>query len=522
MAHPERQAWAEAAWDLLQHHPARFIADGQSFGRVNMRSLCDAVDPHAYSHKFSVMDRLMHIAAQTKKQTGQWIERQQSQYIFRDDHAEQIVAAQKKAADQQQRLNLQHWVRNAWQSFAQSHPKVLRGMTVTTAQKHYTQWLTAHADTCPDLRVAQKLTTHAGPQAIAFVRRSFWSALDLPIQALPGLTPFLLDPTHPDAETILRKKRQSSLRAFNRQRAAYYRRHGTTEEAAHAVWHSLGLSDPMPRGFWNEGAVAWWSSFGLRQTPDVTLLSHLKLHAAYGANPIGWAVTPYGLSRVYRTTEVLAAREAFQTQRAAFAVPRLLHHPTTEELVACLVLLNRHARRLQRLVPTLYQARAWGLVRYYKAQKIQAYALKNAVLLRLAPLAQIAWHQLPAGWHAALTLSGPDHPYTFHLPAVPSDPPQNPPVFSEPFPVRKSPRWILRHAPLRLKDAMATLDAWVADHSIPDASADLVEAHQRSEVRHRAAKQARQPIRYFDETCDDEDEDPWDALSDEEDTDDEW
>lgn len=198
-----------------------------------------------------------------------------------------------------------------------------------------------------------------------------------------------------------------------------------------------------------------------------------------------------------------------------------MHHPTTEELVACLVLLNRHARRLQRQVPELYQARAWGLVSYYKAQKDQAYALKDAALLRLAPLAQIAWHQLPAGWHAALTLSGSDHrSYTFHLPAIPPDPPQNPPVFFEPFPLRKSPRWILRHAPLRLKDAMATLESWVADHSIPDAAADLVTAHQRSEDQYRTAKQARRPVRYFYDTHDEEDEDPWDAFSDEDDTED--
>ena len=499
----QHQAWAETAWTIFSANPSAYIENHDLFGRIQVKALCDAVDSDVYASKTSVMDRVMHRSQKAPDHHQRGIMRQVNQYLYYDHDQEALARQKQREISRQQHAALAAWVTDQWRAFLMHHPVDRQGLTVTTVLKHWTVFLLPQASFCPVPDVAKKLAQASAIQARSIVQMTFWPLIPQalkPVHTVPGLPAFLLHPEAPQATQILQRKQAASQRALQRQNARYFHQHGTTSTEAEHVWHRLQLPGPMPaRGFWNDGTTAWFSSSGIQHTPAVTLLSHLKLSTHYGVQPIAFATTPYGISSVYRTADLLAAQQASQHRIASYRPAQALVDLSLSDLVACLVWLNRHARKLQHLVPTLYAARRFGLVRYYKEQKDAAYQLKDAALLRLAPHGTLTWHKLSAGWHAALTFPGPHHrSYTFHLPAIPDPAPEDFLAISAPFPVRSSPRWQIQGHILRLQDAQATLAAYVAHKAIPAAAQALVTAHDRSEARYLATRSSTRR-RWYDE-----------------------
>ena len=515
----QRQAWANTAWTLFSANPSAYIENHDPFGRIQVKALCDAVDSKAYASKTSVMDRLTHRSQHAPDHLQRGIRHQGSQYFYYDHDQEAPACQKQREISRQQHAALAAWVTDQWRTFLMHYPVDRQGLTVTTVLQRWTVFLVPQASSCPATAVAKKLAQASTIQARSIIQMAFWPLIPQalkPVHTVPGLPAFLLHPDAPHAAQILERKQAVSQRALQHQTNRYFRQHGTTAAQAEQVWHRLQLPGPMPaRGFWNDGTAAWFSSAGIQRTPAVTLLSHVNLSTNYGVPSIAQATTPYGITSVYRTADLLAVRQAFQQRIASYRPAQALVDPSLADLVACLVWLNRHARKLQHLVPTLYAARRFGLVRYYKEQKDAAYQLKDAALLRLAPHGTFTWHKLSAGWHAALTFPGPLHrSYTFHLPAIPDPLPEDFLAISDPFPVRSSPRWSIHGHPLRLQDAQATLAAFIAHEAIPAAAQALAAAHDRSTARYLATHYSRRRPWYDEE---DDDENDWDIDNDEED-----
>ena len=510
----QRQTWAQTAWSFLQDDPRPFITGHDFYGAILPSLLCQAISDEAVPWSQSVMDRTLALS-RSFASPDKWMEKVGNTYIWHDRAAE----ARDRQQKQREKTAGKQWVLRLWQDFLDETHADQAGWSVSRVRRHFDRRLLSQWADCPYSLWHSRLSVAVAPKHQDFQRQrildALWNTLPMTIAQLPGLPPFIvpIGTAWKDADTpLLRKKRaisqQRQFRAQDKYRERYYQLHQTTKATAETVWQSLGIVRSMPfPGFWNEGTEPWWSHVGLRATPEVGLLSHFGLHhSLVGLHSVGFAATPYGVRAVYWADDIRQAQERLKTRQASYAPSRILTAPTITELVGCLVIVNRHARKVSRLLPSLYTAHRFGLVAYWKDRKDAAYALKDAALLRLASAAEISWHHLPHGWHAALTFQGPNsQSYTLHLPAIPDTPPRTALTFDTPFPVRLAPSWTFRGYRWRLQDAWATLEHWVSITPVPDTVQPLAQAHGRSQAVYRSTQIVRRS--YYNDHGDDDDGD---------------
>ncbi|MCL6477841.1 MAG: hypothetical protein K6T65_05440 [Peptococcaceae bacterium] len=274
----------------------------------------------------------------------------------------------------------------------------------------------------------------------------------------------------------------------------YFKKHKTTEAEALKVWKKIGGIGPMPvPGFWNVGREAHFSRCALGLDKEFSLLGHHGMrYRPKSLTPVGIGHTPYGEMPVYRTADVIDYKKQSEERRAKQRPPHIFGSDLST-LVACLVIVNRYARRLSRMLPSFYQLDMHGLCSYWKQTKNILYELKNDVLLRLANRSRKKeWHLSEDGWLLYLVFALADgKEYGFHLPCEPDKsvlPDEEEAEFIDFVPVMQSPRFKVKGRVLRLKDAIATLRQFVRTTEIPGDCKKLQEWHQRSKEKYDRKK----------------------------------
>lgn len=148
-------------------------------------------------------------------------------------------------------------------------------------------------------------------------------------------------------------------------RERYFRKHNTTEANALRVWKKIGGIGPVPvPGFWNVGDEAHFSRCALGLNEEFSLLSHHNMrYRPKSLYSVGIGHTPYGEVPVYRTSDVVDYKNCSEERRSKQRLPQVFDF-NLSTIVACLVMVNRHARRLSRVVPLYYKLDMHGVCGY--------------------------------------------------------------------------------------------------------------------------------------------------------------
>lgn len=301
---------------------------------------------------------------------------------------------------------------------------------------------------------------------------------------------------------------------------AYFRRHGTTQEKALEVWKKIGGIGPMPvPGFWNVENKAYFSIRALGPDKEFSLLGHhgLRYTPKKGLMPVGIACTPYGEINVYKTADVIEYKKRSEERKTKH--PARIFDFDPETIVACLVVVNRYARKLARLVPDYYSYRMHGFCHHRKDERDRLYDLKHNTLIRIAHNATARqWHYSQNGWLLYMTFStGSGREYGFHLPCEPDSsilPDRNSVPYVESVPTVDSPRFKVHGKTLRLKDAIATLSAFIEKTEVPECNREIEKWHDDSQELYYK-RNSRFASRWSeldedDNWDDDYDDDEWD------------